>query len=92
MHIVRQFNNMHKKIFVSRPIIDRLQSYQVFKANKIYTHIGYDGEFLNNIAIIELNRKVDLTNQIRVISINHDNSVLNPGDELTLYGWDEVLN
>lgn len=82
---------MHQKSHIFRAIIDRLQSNQVFKANKIYTHIGYNGEFMNNIAIIKLNKKVDLSSQIRTIPINRDNSALNPGDELKLYGWDEVL-
>lgn len=56
----------------------------------LYIHKDYDGQFFNNIAVLELDRKVSFLNGVNVIGISTNTSNVGPGDVLSLYGWDKV--
>nr|ACM40901.1 putative serine protease [Culicoides nubeculosus] len=70
---------------------EKIKPSQIFSAKHIYLHKDYDGQFLNNIAVIELDRAVNLKNGVKIIDINHDLFKIHAGDEISGYGWDREL-
>ncbi|XP_063708575.1 uncharacterized protein LOC134837161 [Culicoides brevitarsis] len=69
----------------------RISPSLIFSVKNIYFHKDYDGQFFNNIAVMELDRRVSLLNGVNVIGIVNNYSYIYSGDTLSLYGWDNQL-
>uniref|UniRef100_A0A336MMD9 CSON002226 protein n=1 Tax=Culicoides sonorensis TaxID=179676 RepID=A0A336MMD9_CULSO len=71
--------------------LDQINPSQIFTTKHIYLHKDYDGRFLNNLAVIELDRDIDMKSGVQIIKINDDSFKIQAGDEMSGYGWDEEL-
>lgn len=82
-----QYLSEQKKALSNHP---KISPSQIFSVKMLYIHKDYDGQFFNNIAVLELDRKVSFLNGVNVIGISTNTSDIKPGDVLSLYGWDKV--